>query len=716
MIRDAVAPRQDAMPGLVQTWAAALLFGAVGLAFVVGPSVVDGRIPGDIGDARFNSYVIEHFFRWITGHAPSFWNADFFYPFPLTIAFSDNHLGNAFVYAAFRAAGLVREDALRAWYVVGFVANFAAAVYALGRLGYARIPVAAGAFLFTFGLPVLAQEGHAQLIYRFGVPLAVLALEEFRSQRQLRHLALTAFWTTWQFYCSIYNGYFLTLLLLALLIGHALCHRGSPIAGLRSWTLAARKHWTDPPARTKAAFLLTMIVLAALMVLLCAPYVEADRLYGFHRYWFETAQMLPRPASYLLASNSRLWPSNARIFDALPMRHEHSMFIGAAPLLAIAVAVTLRLANRTTLDRLFAPTALAILLLMLLTLWVDGHSAYRLLARLPGANAIRAVTRIIVILMFPCGLLLAASLNAILAARLPRWLRTGTVAALIALLFVEASYITHQTATKQEWQARMAAVAAELPPILPSAPILLLAPQPGQSAQWPREIDAMLFAQDHGWQTLNGYSGNAPPRHQIQGECQDVAMLLSTGLAFLGRDTDQEYDALASHVVMAGYPPCDDAALRRHPQVTMFAGPIPAELMANIALQVERLDVRSGQVIVSASIANESSLALPAYSTTAMPIRLSTRFIDTRAAPPDLEHGVGWDSRQEVAFDVPPHESQQVTIPIALPAEPGLYRVAVTMVQERVAWFHNHGMRIPISRQAVEVDKDHTAHVLDGDR
>ena len=60
------------MPGLAQTSAMALLFGAVGLAFVVGPSVIDGRIPGDIGDARFNSYVLEHFFRWITGQAPSF--------------------------------------------------------------------------------------------------------------------------------------------------------------------------------------------------------------------------------------------------------------------------------------------------------------------------------------------------------------------------------------------------------------------------------------------------------------------------------------------------------------------------------------------------------------------------------------------------------------------------------------------------------------------
>ena len=88
----------------------------------------------------------------------SFWNADFFYPFPLTIAFSDNFLGNAFVYALFRAVGFAREDAFRLWYVAGFVVNFAAADYALVRFRYSRFAAALGAFLFTFGLPIMAQE------------------------------------------------------------------------------------------------------------------------------------------------------------------------------------------------------------------------------------------------------------------------------------------------------------------------------------------------------------------------------------------------------------------------------------------------------------------------------------------------------------------------------------------------------------------------------
>jgi hypothetical protein len=45
----------------------AALVGLAGLAFVVGPSVIHGRIPADIGDSRLTSYILEHFFRWITG-------------------------------------------------------------------------------------------------------------------------------------------------------------------------------------------------------------------------------------------------------------------------------------------------------------------------------------------------------------------------------------------------------------------------------------------------------------------------------------------------------------------------------------------------------------------------------------------------------------------------------------------------------------------------
>jgi hypothetical protein len=121
--------------------------------------------------------------------------------------------------------------------------------------------------------------------------------------------------------------------------------------------------------------------------------------------------------------------------------------------------------------------------------------------------------------------------------------------------------------------------------------------------------------------------------------------------------------------------------------------------------------VQDGQVLIAASIANDSSITLPAYSTTAMPIRLSARFIDPHATPANLKYGAGWDSRQAIGFDVPPGTLRPVVIRIAPPAKPGTYRVAVSMVQDGVAWFHDHGLQIPISAQTVEVDHDHVVHV-----
>ena len=68
--------------------------GLAGLWLVASPAVIHGLVPGDIGDGRFNNYVLEHFFSWITGKTPAFWNAGFYYPFPYVLAFSDNLMGS----------------------------------------------------------------------------------------------------------------------------------------------------------------------------------------------------------------------------------------------------------------------------------------------------------------------------------------------------------------------------------------------------------------------------------------------------------------------------------------------------------------------------------------------------------------------------------------------------------------------------------------------
>jgi len=553
-----------------ESWILTTAIGLFGMVFVVGPSVQHGRIPGDIGDARFNLYVLEHVYRWLVGKTHHFWSAPIFYPYPLAIAFSDNFLGDGTIYALARVAGMVPEDAFRLWYALGFGINFAVASLVLNRLGYSQLAAALGAFLFTFGMPVTVQEGHAQLIYRFGVPLATMALLQARGARPLLSLGMALFWTTWQFYCSIYIGYFLILFLASLVIGMGLCAEAGPVAGVCGLPMAALRIWNAQPLRAKLLFLAATATLLALLALLFMPYIMASHIYGFRRSWAEIATMLPRPVSYLYSSDSRLWPSSGALFNALPMPGEQSMFVGVAPFLAVTVRVCLRLARRIQTDRLFGPVSAALLMLVIGTLYVHGYTLYRPLAALPGADAIRAVSRIIVVMLFPMGLLVASSFDAIMRLRGSVVARTAAVAVLGTLIALEASLTSHYTSTKRDWQARMAAVAALLPPNLPPDPILLLGPAPNEP-WFATQIDAMLFAQKRGWRTINGYSGNLPTGYEIPTTCQQGLSDLQHGLALLNPARD--YQSVASQVLMLRYPPsCKDLARSRGPRATSLRG------------------------------------------------------------------------------------------------------------------------------------------------
>ena len=152
------------------------LFGAVGLFGYVLRSVGwFTEIPGDLGDARFNSVVLEHLFLWTRGLTEGLWDPGYFYPFDNTLAFSDNHFGSGIIYVLSRYVGIDRIASFQIWFVFGNILNLISAYYVLRKLGFSTFAAGLGAFVFAFALPVLAKEGHAQLVYRFASPLALLA-------------------------------------------------------------------------------------------------------------------------------------------------------------------------------------------------------------------------------------------------------------------------------------------------------------------------------------------------------------------------------------------------------------------------------------------------------------------------------------------------------------------------------------------------------------
>src|ERR1035437_7200059 len=157
VIRTAVQPMRGLLGFVMNHWPA-LLFLALGF-WGYGLRAVDyfAAVPGDLGDARFNSVILEHLFHWVSGHGVQLWSPAFFYPFEGVLAFSDNHFGSALPYVLLRSIRTGREVAFYGWFLTGIALNFVCAYAVIRRLGFSGFAAAAGAFAFTFSLPVLAQ-------------------------------------------------------------------------------------------------------------------------------------------------------------------------------------------------------------------------------------------------------------------------------------------------------------------------------------------------------------------------------------------------------------------------------------------------------------------------------------------------------------------------------------------------------------------------------
>ena len=336
-------------------------------------------VPGDFADARYNSMVLEHHYRVFTGgYDAGLWNPDFYYPFKGVLAFSENCLGSAAVYVLARLAGLPREHAFDVWFILGTLLNFAAALYVLRRLALSTAAAAIGAFFFTFALPVTAQDAHAQLVYRFAAPLAMLALWQMFERRRLAGFARVAFFTVWQFYCSIYLGVFLVYLLAALSVAILIVRRPFEWPQWRA-NLAAERL----PSKLGAAGLLLVSLLA--FAYLSGNYVLISRTYNLWRPVEAITELLPRLGSYLMADNSPLLSWLGRDVS-VKGRWEHQMFIGFGAAALIVSAIVWR--RRAAVPGLTQAMLIALALLVAGTLWINEFSLYYLITWLPGVDAI----------------------------------------------------------------------------------------------------------------------------------------------------------------------------------------------------------------------------------------------------------------------------------------------------------------------------------------
>lgn len=549
------------VPGV--SWPTDLLALALFLAFgIVGPlhSFTIGQgLPGDLGDSRLNLTVLEFFNRTLIatlhGQPASFVNAPFFYPWPRVTNFADTLWGDAEVYAVFRALGLGQLASFRAWFVAASVLTYVAAFISFRQFGLRAWGAAAGAFLFTFCLPMAAQFNHVQLVYRLWIPPAVLALHRFLTRQSVRAGAACVLFLGLQLAVSIYLGLFLCLLLAAYAL--ALC-------------LVARHHvfslrWTALRAASTAELVMAgamLIAGLAVIAVVAIPYREVQAMYGFVRPWPDVASQLPHLGSYLLTGISFLWPDlTGTLRYALVW--EQQLFPGAASVVAVGWFAVSRRARLH--QPLAAPMLMAAAIVVAITLNLHGHTLYRLIYQLPGFVAIREVARVILVVMLPVAVLFGLLIDDLADTARRGPIRYAMAVALSALLVAECSLIRVPASAPQDWRARTAALEAELPKPPPPHAILAVATPPGSAVGfWPWVIvqtDAQLVAISLGIPTLNGYSGNLPNGWKTMSMCADVAHDIRAGRHFRAEHGLPAETISPDQLVLVGFGTCGLAGL-----------------------------------------------------------------------------------------------------------------------------------------------------------
>ncbi len=642
-------------------------------------------MPGGVGDARLNNYFLENIYQYLIGGSPSLVHFKFYYPFPYVMGFSDNLFGSSPVYLAARFFGGQADTSFQVWYLFGFLVNYCAAYYALRKLDGSVLAASVGALIFAFALPVTSHSGHAQLLYRFGVPLSIVSFISFLDGKEWKYLVISAAWLVWQFYCTIYIGFFL-LLILGVITGVYLVRmlwRGRSAA--RSELGAFAANWSGTPFTSKLILGAAILMLIAFLLLLFYPYVQVSDLYAAKRPWSAIAKMLPRMQSYLISDQSWIWTYLSRRFSDIPMRHEHNMFFGAVPVLLAIAGYYVGRGRSGGLA--FGLLSGAFATLVLITLYIGGFSLWYYLAQLPLASAIRAMARIDVVMLFPVAFFSTFAVDALKQ-------RSGSGAKIIltvviSLLVLEFSAISPSASEKTEWRMRLAAIEQRVPKNLPDNPILFF----GQVDDpfYADEIDAMWVALRHGVPTLNGYSGYKPRGYLLRfgSDCSEIYRRINSYMAFVGqKDNAEMYSDLTQRMVPIGIDGCNPLGMLHPPVPSTLYRPYTVREFRKLSVSYRGTRNVSGQLYVDLNVSNANKFPIFAVSKRGTPVRLSWRYIDSSGRKISR-----WDDvRKDLPNDIPEHGSMDLSILLDESLASRASILEISMIQEKVFWAHNKGV------------------------
>ena len=455
--------------------------GAIGL-LVVGLSVYWMQLGHmewvpDLGDPLFSMWRMGWIAHQLSGDPRPFFDANIFYPTPLTLTFSDSMLLPSFAAAPFLNAGFRPAIVYNAFLLVAILASGLATYFLVRRLTRSIPAAFIGGLLYTLHPYRFEHYSHLELQMTMWMPLGLLALLRFCDTLRLRDAMLAALCMAAQLYSSMYYGIFFPLYATAV-IGTLL--------------VLARTPWRR--VLTPAAIAgLTAVVLA---VPLARPYAQAQSIKGDRgesivKFYSADIEDFFRPHQRLATYSGHLLP------DVHP---ERALFPGFSTLVLSAVALAPPIGEMR-----LAFTA-GLLVAGDMTQGLNGSLYPFLYDVFPPIRGMRVPARFSILLGISLTVLASFGVRRLLARCRTPAARALALAGMTALILID---LRPNLELMPVWR--------EPPPIYDE---LKAQREPVVLAEFPfetkvplvtNEIPFMYFSMWHWLPTVNGYSGFSPP-------------------------------------------------------------------------------------------------------------------------------------------------------------------------------------------------------------
>lgn len=493
-----------------------------------------GVIPGDLHDGRITLYVLEKHWQSLRGSGDPL--STLFVPWKYSVLLSEPMWGSAPIYMLARAFGFDQYIALKFWFASGSWLNFLSAFFVLRRVGYDKLGSTFGAIIFAFSLPVVSQDSHAALLYRFCIPLGLSSHVIIPHATVIRKIALAYLFCAIQFAFGLYSGFFLLIAVTAYVL-----------------YLLAGRNLRAVLYEIKIRDLIALVGAAAFIVSMTLPSVIVLKLYGLGISAEEFHKLTPEIRDFLSATRSpvysKIYSNSSSLFF-----WEKQLFVGVAP----AICFGIGLIFWRQLSSIARFSFFLSFLFALLFISFGGRSLMGLIADYAGVISPRASSRFILIALFPLSIIGAEALRVLAQRKFSVF-----ASAFLVMLGAWEAYDSSKDSVKisevesrivrREWEHLTDSASGGLAILYANTALV-----PQEAAL--REVDAMMRALQVGIPTFNGMSSFFPPGWGPMKTCIDVLDRLSFYNDFASRANWQK--VTLSQLLMVGFPSCKNEQLR----------------------------------------------------------------------------------------------------------------------------------------------------------